>query len=203
MVFSVNTLLLFLGLVSGFLIPRFLAISEYAFLKTFSLYLSYAGAFSFGFVDSIYLKYGGYQYEIVDKKIFGKETFFFLYFVSIIALLILLVGVSLNSLMIILLGLCIVPVNMIGFFKLFYQSVGEFGVFVAASSLQGIMHIISVLVILIPKSQIPSAFLSRNLPQLPVQLTLSHIGSSFCVNKKLLFIKRINKIMNKGFIFII
>lgn len=54
------------SLATNFLLPKYLSIESYAGIKEFQLYVSYVGLFHLGFVDGIYLKYGG--------KTLGKDV---------------------------------------------------------------------------------------------------------------------------------
>ena len=56
--FSANFLNFLMGFVTGFIIPKFLGIDDYAYLKLFSLYITYVGVSHLGFKDGIYIKYG-------------------------------------------------------------------------------------------------------------------------------------------------
>ena len=56
------------SLATNFLLPKYLSIESYAGIKEFQLYVSYVGLFHLGFVDGIYLKYGG--------KTLGKDVFY-------------------------------------------------------------------------------------------------------------------------------
>ena len=59
MVLVANVVNLLFSLLSNFLLPKYLSIETYAGIKTFQLYVSYVGLFHLGYVDGIYLKYGG------------------------------------------------------------------------------------------------------------------------------------------------
>ncbi len=72
-VLSSNVVGLIVGIVNGFVVPRMLGITEYALLKTFTLYASYIGVFSLGFVDGIYLKYGGIEPKSINGYTLRKE----------------------------------------------------------------------------------------------------------------------------------
>ncbi|WKB35508.1 hypothetical protein QS257_18620 [Terrilactibacillus sp. S3-3] len=89
-VFSANLLSVLVGIVTGFLIPAALPLTAYADLKTFTLYLSYIGILHFGFIDGIFVKYGGRRYEEIDKEELEKEKTFLLLFqagVTVLSLL--------------------------------------------------------------------------------------------------------------------
>ena len=62
------------GVLIGFLLPLVLGVKDYGYYKTFTLYSSYVGLFSLGFVDGILLKYGGADYESLNKEVFRRHT---------------------------------------------------------------------------------------------------------------------------------
>jgi O-antigen/teichoic acid export membrane protein len=75
-----NILTFVMGIVTGFLIPKFLGIEDYAYIKIFSFYLGYVGILHFGFLDGIYIKFGSYDYEQLPKEKFrGYFRFLFLF----------------------------------------------------------------------------------------------------------------------------
>ena len=55
------------GIIVGFVIPKIMGLEDYGYYKTFTLYVSYVGLFHLGFIDGIYLKYGGVSYDDFDK----------------------------------------------------------------------------------------------------------------------------------------
>ena len=46
-----NVINLFFNLITNFVLPKELSVENYAMIKTFQLYVSYAGLFHIGFVD--------------------------------------------------------------------------------------------------------------------------------------------------------
>lgn len=75
---SANILNMFLGIITGFLIPKFLGVNEYGYLKIFTFYVSYVGFLHFGFTDGIYIKYGSYEYDDLPKEKFRSYFRFLL-----------------------------------------------------------------------------------------------------------------------------
>lgn len=64
-----NILILLSGVMVGFLLPKIIDKVNYGYYRTFTLYLGYLGLFQFGFVDGIYLIYGGYNFnELKPEK---------------------------------------------------------------------------------------------------------------------------------------
>ncbi len=72
------------------IIPIVFGKTDYGNYKTYTLYLSYLVIFNFGFIEGIYLKYGGQDYESLDKnkfRTYTKYLFIIEFFVTIIALI--------------------------------------------------------------------------------------------------------------------
>ena len=75
-VFSANFIYTISSIIIGFVVPAILTIEGYADLKTYTLYMTYAGVLHLGFVDGIYLKYGGKDEDhILLGKIKGEHLF--------------------------------------------------------------------------------------------------------------------------------
>ncbi|KXY37749.1 hypothetical protein AT269_06030 [Bacillus cereus] len=128
-VLNVNVLNLLIGIVTGFLLPAFLPIDQYAYLKTFTLYLTYVGLLHFGYIDGLFLKYGGEQKKNIDLRVLKGENLFFLYFQIVITSILLVIGIYLRNYIYIGIALCILPINIQSLFKFFYQAIGEFKVY--------------------------------------------------------------------------
>lgn len=157
-VFSANLLSVLVGMVTGFLIPAFLPLTAYAALKTFTLYISYVGILHFGFVDGIFVKYGGRRYEEIDKNELEKEKTFLLLFQAVITIFFLLIGILCNNWIFIALALSIIPINMVTFYKLVFQAVGEFTTYTRimyASSWATLLVQLVILFILKDKTSLP------------------------------------------------
>jgi len=146
-VFSTNLLSLFVGLVNGFLIPRFLGIEEYAIYKTFGLYVGYVGVMHFGFIDGIYIKYGGMNRERVPKSQLKAELLFLLVFQSIMLMVGVGIGLASSNMIFVPVSLSILPVNMTMFFRFFYQATGSFGEYAKINSFAPVLNLTATLTI--------------------------------------------------------
>ncbi|MBU1145338.1 MAG: hypothetical protein KJ971_05730 [Firmicutes bacterium] len=71
---SSNIIKLVSSILIGFVVPNILGLTNYGYYKVFVLYLTYIGLFHFGFIDGIYLKYGGVDYQELDRRKF--RTYF-------------------------------------------------------------------------------------------------------------------------------
>ena len=49
------------------IIPRIIGVEDYGFWQLYLFYSSYIGFLHFGWNDGIYLRYGGEEYEELDK----------------------------------------------------------------------------------------------------------------------------------------
>ena len=82
-----NILTFLMGVIPGFVIPKFLGVEEFGYLKIFTFYITYVGITHFGFLDGIYIKYGAYEYEDIPKEKF-RGYFRYLVLLQIIEALI-------------------------------------------------------------------------------------------------------------------
>ena len=58
------------GIIVGLLLPKVLPVEDYGWYKTFTLYTAYIGFVSLGIIDGIVLKYGGKDYEEINRPLF-------------------------------------------------------------------------------------------------------------------------------------
>lgn len=82
-----NILKLISSILIGFVIPKILGVTDYGYYKIFILYMTYVGLFHFGFIDGIYLKFGGVEYDKLDKLSFRYYFRFLLQLECVIAIL--------------------------------------------------------------------------------------------------------------------
>ena len=128
-VFNSNVINLLVGIINGFLVPAFLSLDQYASLKTFTLYLSYAGILHFGFIDGIYIKYGGKEFKDINIKKFKGEHKFLVLFQLSVTVIATVLGVVLQDWILIAFSIAILPFNVQTLFKFLYQAIGEFGLY--------------------------------------------------------------------------
>ena len=58
------------GIIVGLLLPKILPVEDYGWYKTFTLYTAYIGFVSLGIIDGIVLKYGGKDYDEIERPLF-------------------------------------------------------------------------------------------------------------------------------------
>lgn len=135
-----NIVNMLFGVITTFLLPKFLPVEEYASIKTYQLYVTYCGLFHLGYVDAIYLEYGGkniadISYESIVKNISNMRIF-----QVIISAAIGLFGIIQKDYLICIFGLTIIPTNMISYFQYVYQAVGEFQKYSSAVKMVAIFN---------------------------------------------------------------
>ena len=52
-IFLANILNLTVSIIRNFILPRYLSMNSYAEIKTYQLFISYAGILAFGYVDGV------------------------------------------------------------------------------------------------------------------------------------------------------
>lgn len=144
-VFSANMLAVLTGLVTGFFVPRFLGTEQYAAYKTFGLYATYVGVLHFGFIDGLFLKYGGIEPARIDKGAFRSEFLFLLFTQASMTFLCAFAAFLLKNWLLLPVALLILPANLITFYKFFYQATGQFNRYARLNVLQPIFFLFAVL----------------------------------------------------------
>ncbi|MCK4309656.1 MAG: hypothetical protein KAW42_06750 [Candidatus Atribacteria bacterium] len=165
-ILSSNLIRLIVGIVSGLLIPKFLGIENYAIYKTFGLYVGYVGILHFGFVDGLYIKYGGINRGDIPKVQLKSEMLFLLFsqlaITSLGFAIIIITGYDIK--IIIPVCLAIIPTNMITLYKFLYQATGSFNEYARLNSIQPILNLLTIIIILfILKQNNPYLFINANL----------------------------------------
>ncbi|HEU5643060.1 TPA: hypothetical protein VVO38_002156, partial [Streptococcus pneumoniae] len=63
-----------------------MGVTEYSYWQLYIFYLTYIGFFHLGWIDGIYLKYGGLEYTNLDRKQFYSQMILFSSFLMLISL---------------------------------------------------------------------------------------------------------------------
>lgn len=134
-IFSANFLTMLSGIIIGFIVPAILSIESYSYVKTYTFYLSYIGFLHFGFIDGMYIKYGGKEPKDIDRQEVKGEHKIFIFMQLIVTLIFLILGIIERDIIIILMALSIIPMNTLSFHKLFYQATGQFKKYAVVSYL--------------------------------------------------------------------
>lgn len=121
-----NFVHLCISLITGFVLPKLLSIDSYANIKLFQLYITYVGVLSLGFADGMYLRFGGMKKNEIDSKEFFSEFKTYKVFQLFVSIICVIISLFLKNKIIFFCALSILPVNISGYLRNFYQAIGEF-----------------------------------------------------------------------------
>ncbi len=147
-VFIANALTLGLSLLTGFVLPKVLSVPTYAKIKDFSLYISYIGVLHLGYLDGIYLTYGGKKMtDISNREMSICRTNTFL-LQAVLAVVFAGVGIWLKEPLIFIFSFCLIPENVATLYKNLYQATGEFGRYSNILNVKSVVTLLSYVVLL-------------------------------------------------------
>jgi O-antigen/teichoic acid export membrane protein len=164
-IISSNLIILIVSIVSGIFIPKFLGIENYAIYQTFGLYVGYVGILHFGFVDGLYIKYGGINRKDIPKDQLKSEMLFLLFsqlIITSLGVIIIITGYDIK--IIIPICIAILPTNMITFYNFLYQATGSFNEYAKLNTIQPILKLVAIIIIIfLLKQNSPYLFINANL----------------------------------------
>ncbi len=79
------------------IIPKVIGVKEYGFWQLYIFYTNYVGVLHFGWIDGMYLKYGGLDYDELDSSYFKSQFSYFIVFESLVTVLIAAFGLIVDS----------------------------------------------------------------------------------------------------------
>ncbi|PEX88717.1 lipopolysaccharide biosynthesis protein [Bacillus cereus] len=157
-VFS-NMIMLVSNIVIGLFLPMYLSVKVYGEYRLFLFYLGYIGLLHFGFIDAMYLKYGGNNKETLDKNLLRKEHHIFFLYQLVVMICILTIGFFIGESLIILFALAIIPLNVSAFHKLFYQATGQFKKYSYINIVYTIINLIVICILLLIRVEGASGYI--------------------------------------------
>lgn len=161
LIFIANLINLIIGLVNGFIVPKFLSIESYAAIKTFTLYSTYAGVFHLGYLDGMYLKYGGAQMESISPQEYGKDFWNITLMQVIVSVITLVVGRCFNNFIVSAFGVSLFFRNVTSCYQMFFQATGEFKLYSSALNYGSIGNfLLCMLLVFVYKTDNPHLYIS-------------------------------------------
>lgn len=148
-----NVLNTLISMILIFIVPKSLGVRQYAYWQLYTFYTSYIGFFHLGWLDGIYLRFGGREYESLDKKYFhtqfvlltGMEIIFTIV-ISIISLA--LVGDGNKQFVLIMTGICCVAQIPRTFLQYLLQITGRVDAYAKNFMLEKVVYAVLVLAML-------------------------------------------------------
>ena len=141
------------GIIVGLLLPKILPVEDYGWYKTFTLYAAYIGFVHLGIIDGIVLKYGGKDYEKIDRPLF-RSYFAWYSFVHIVFVFMTFIGVAVikdinYKFILATLGIHAVIANCNGYFQQISQITQRFREYTTRKIISSVIRIINVGLLLI------------------------------------------------------
>lgn len=125
--FIANMINMLISVLTNFVLPKYLSIDTYSNIKTYQLYVGMIGVLHLGYVDGMFLKYGGKEMSDIDMADLNVNMSSFRVFQLILSVVLTIAATMvLKDYVYIAIALAILPLNMAVYFKSLYQAVGEF-----------------------------------------------------------------------------
>jgi len=147
-VFISNLIGVFISIVTGFVLPKFLSIESYSDIKLFQLYVTYLGLLHLGYSDGMYLKYGGKDLIDIDKKEVLEEFRTFKSFQFLIFILGSVISLILKNNILLFCMISLVPINVGNYLRNLYQATAKFDKYAKFTSINNILIFIMNMVLL-------------------------------------------------------
>ena len=155
-----NMVYLLISILNSFLLPKFVSLETYAVVKTYTLYIGYAGFLSLGYADGMYLRYGGIDIEKIEKKELGSNFKSYVILEIVVSGVCLLISAIIKDFVIMAFALGSLFINVIGYYRNLYQAVGEYKLYGKALNYQTIlMFALNVLLMFVLKSDNASSYI--------------------------------------------
>lgn len=143
-----NIIYLLINILNSFLLPKFLSVNTYAIMKTYTLYIGYAGFLSLGYADGMYLKYGGDSLMQIKQDDLSSNYKSYLILEAVVCILCFGIAFFLQNFVFGCFALGCFFVNMIGYYKNLYQAVGEYKLYGQALNSQTILLFLMNMILL-------------------------------------------------------
>lgn len=144
-----NALYLIIVAATNFILPKFTSIGTYAAIKEYTLYLTtYSSIMTLGYIQGVYIKYGGREVEDVNPKHLGSSLISFVVFMLPISVIVTAAGVYFDNIVIGVLGIGLISVNLQNYFQFLYQATGDFKSYGVALNASRVILLIAYLVLI-------------------------------------------------------
>lgn len=151
-VIFVDTFSLLIGIISGFLLPKFLDIDSYSVVRTFGLYIGYCSVLHFGFSDGIYIILGGKNLNTeLQKKIKGYFYILLKIIVPILCIL-LVINIFLKNYYLSVFIFYTFPFQINLFLAMIYRALSEFKYYSLMKGLTNIFTLLSIVLCIFYKN---------------------------------------------------
>lgn len=142
-ILGANILNLIFNLLTNFFLPKYLTLDCYAEIKTFQLYVGYSGVLPLGYVDGMYIKYGGRLLSDIERDDLQTDLCTLVIFQFFLLGIFLVAAVYYQKIVLIACILAFFPLNITGYYRLLFQATGEFSAYARTTNLTTILTFIA------------------------------------------------------------
>ncbi len=152
--FTSNIISLVISTLIVVVIPKLIGIEMYGYWQLYIFYSSYVGFMHFGWNDGVYLRYGGKEYEKLDKDKFFSQFYMLLISQLIIGVLVYLASSMFNlgydkRFIIQMTAICLVLNNVRGMLTFLLQATNRFKEYAKITILDRLLYVIFIVVFLL------------------------------------------------------
>lgn len=137
-----NIFFLLVGIISNFILPKYLSVDSYSYIKTYALYISYSGFFHFGYNDGMYLKYGGKELKQLATEDLGLNFFNYIIVLILASVGVLGIGLILKNFVLCAFAIGSFATNFICYFKSLAQAVGEYSLYGKSLNYEKVLNLV-------------------------------------------------------------
>lgn len=125
-VFLSNVVTIVLNLLINFLQPRYLSVESYSLLKSFHLYISYIGILHLGYINGMYLDFGGKTISEIGREKLSINISTLRLFQLIISAAGSLFSLYFHNKLLLFVFISVFPYNLGTYYSCLYQATGDF-----------------------------------------------------------------------------
>lgn len=155
---TANFLVLGVSVLLNLFVPKFIGVKEYSYWQLYVFYSSYVGFLHFGWLDGIYLKNGGKEYDDLDSQSLGSQFWYLFLFEAILSVMIIVFAMSFSNspyktIILILTASVSVIINLRTFILYIFQTTNRIKEYAQLSRNDRYIYIISLCIYLLFKGE--------------------------------------------------
>lgn len=190
-VLMVNILNLFFRLLLNFFMPKYLNVDVYADYKFYQLLVGYIGMLHFGFVDGVYIKFGGKKINSISDDEIGQSLVSLVVMEIVVTVIAVIVGVIINQPALLLASTAIIATEVMWLFQYIYQATGEFKKYGRVTSFNIILLFAFITILMIFNCQVSYLYMSAYSLAIIIIALILRIKSGIKIKKEWINLKKI------------
>ena len=128
-IFIANVINIIFKVFISFAQPIYLTVDDYSQIQTYNLYISYIGILHLGYVDGMYLDFGGLVINTKNSDKINKNIANLRISQLIIMIIVMILALVIKNSMLFFIAISILPLNIIAYFRALFQTTGIFDLY--------------------------------------------------------------------------